>query len=291
MTVVVGVRDLARTLPSAWQQAVVMGATTTWQEYVGGVLGESGSVRAAASFRLRHDVLRVLDVWGRWVPPERLHLVTVPPPGASPEVLLQRFAAAAGLPPEAWHAGVPSRNDGLGAAEVELVRRLNEALGGRLAPALRRHVVEQGIRPRWDVPASRPLVLPAGDRARVRRRSEALVAELRERGHPVFGDLDDLLPRPDEPGEAQRPPRVDRVSDAELLAAAESAMVALAVAHGRLYRRHRRASESDGQPVSWRAQVDSESRAVLFALQRETLVLADRHRLLGAGVRAVLRRR
>ncbi len=97
--VVVGVRDLARTLTSAWQQEVVGGATTPWSEYAAAARDPAaGSVAAATSFRLRHDVLRVLDVWATAIPTERLHVVTLPPPGAPRSVLLERFAEATGLP-------------------------------------------------------------------------------------------------------------------------------------------------------------------------------------------------
>ena len=140
--VVIGVRDLGRTLVSAWQQSVVMGATTTWSEFVAGIRQPgTGPTRAAAGFALRHDVLRVLDAWAAHVPADRIRLVTVPPRGAPSDVLPTRFAQAADLPASVWVDVPPVRNASLGAAEVEMIRRLNEQLTGRLLLRQLRHVI------------------------------------------------------------------------------------------------------------------------------------------------------
>ena len=130
--VVVGVRDLGRTLVSAWQQSVVMGATTTWTDFVSAVRDPaSGSARTGAGFAARHDVLRTLDAWGTHVPADRIRLVTVPPRGTPSGVLLERFARAADLAPDVFADESPVRNESLGAAEIEMIRRLNEQAGGR----------------------------------------------------------------------------------------------------------------------------------------------------------------
>ena len=53
-------------------------------------------------------------------------MVTVPPGGAGARCLLDRFAVASGLPPDLWRGpDLAERNVSLGAAEVEVVRRLN----------------------------------------------------------------------------------------------------------------------------------------------------------------------
>ena len=176
--VVVGVRDLARTLVSAWQQSVVMGATTTWADFVAGVRDpDAGMTRAAAGFAARHDVRRVLDSWGTHVPPERIRLVTVPPRGAPGEVLLARFARAAELPVDLFADEPPVRNVSLGVAEVEMIRRLNERLDGRLVLRQLRQVIGAGIRPRLVGNTSRRLVLPAEDADWVQERAEQVIAE------------------------------------------------------------------------------------------------------------------
>src|SRR5690242_10534654 len=76
--VVVTVRDMARTVVSAWQQLVVMGKTTAWEDYVAAVRDFDGeALSEAAGFWLRQDLLRVLDTWACGVPLERIRLVTV----------------------------------------------------------------------------------------------------------------------------------------------------------------------------------------------------------------------
>ena len=286
--VVIGVRDLGRTLVSAWQQSVVMGATTSWSEYVAGIRQpETGPTRAAAGFALRHDVLRVLDAWSAHVPADRIRLVTVPPRGAPSDVLPSRFAQAIGLPASVWVDVPPVRNASLGAAEVEMIRRLNEQLTGRLLLRQLRHVTAAGIRPRLNVSGSRPLSLPPEDAAWVRQRAEQVIAELQRRGHAVYGDLDDLLPR--DVVAAGR--RLDDVSQAELLAVTEAALAALAVAHGTLWRRYRRVAT--GQPpleTGLGHRVESAARAAVFRLQKATLTGADGNPMLGWAVRRYLAR-
>jgi hypothetical protein len=272
--VVVGVRDLGRTLTSAWQQAVLSGSTTTWSDYAAAVRDpDRGSVRAAASFRIRHDVLRVLDAWGTCVPPERICLVTVPPPGSPGTVLLERFAAAVGLPDSAWDPARAPRNVSLGAAEIELLRLLNGDLSKRLATGPYRAVVESALRTGWPMEGSRPLRLPYDELGWVRARSAATVAELAERGHRVHGDLADLEPWAADPAER----RLDDVTDDELLDAARAGLVALGVAYGRLHRRYRRSfTERTGRPPTWRELVGSDGRAAWFATQRAALGAVER---------------
>lgn len=285
--VVIGVRDLARTLTSAWQQAVVLGSTITWQEFADAVrTPDAGSLRTSVAFARSHDVLSVLDVWGSVVPPERIHLVTVPPAGGPPTVLLERFARAVGIPAGAWRTDVPARNDSLGAAEVETLRRLNVHLAAELPAAPYRFVVEQGIREHWQIEASRRLLLPAADLAWVAERSEALIAALGERGYNVIGQLDDL--RPSTAVSAAR--RLDEVTDAELLGAAEAALVSLSLAHGQLFRRFRRRFRQDvGRRPTWGEIVSSNSRAAGFRFRKQVLVSAEGRPLAAAVVRRVAR--
>lgn len=109
--VVLTVRDLARLLTSAWQQSVVMGRG----EDVAGVprqrpRPEHGTISLATKFWLKHDITRVLDVWGAVVPRERVLVVTVPPPGTPAGVLFVRFGEAIGVPARLWATQGRSRS-------------------------------------------------------------------------------------------------------------------------------------------------------------------------------------
>ena len=268
--VVIGARDMARTVVSAWQQDVMTGSTTEWRDFIAGVRHpEGGQVPDATAFWVRYDLLRVLDVWSSAVPLDRITVVTVPRAGASPQCLLDRFAAATGLPPDVWGVrAVAQQNVSLGAAEVEVVRRLNLAVGRTVNQAQLRFVVEQGLRPRLAVARPRRLRLPDEHRAWAREYAEDLVGELRRRGVAVVGELEDLVPDDRTDG---RPP-FDEVAPAELLEAAEAALAALAVGHGHLFRRYRRAFlEREGRPASASEVVGSSARAFAFGLRKQLL--------------------
>ncbi len=286
--VVVGARDMARTLVSAWQQTIVNGGTTSWAEFVASVRGQEGAPPGdGVSFHWRHDLLRVLDTWGSVVPAERVRLVTVPPRGTPGAVLLARFADAVHLP-----AGWPGeqqdlRNVSLGAAELEVVRRLNEAVGERFNAAQHRFVIEAGIRSRLAGSTARPLELPPEHLPWARSYGQRLVEELERREVPVHGDLADLVP-PEvvAPGRA-----LDDVTDAELLAASEAALVSLALDHGRLFRRYRRAFvDREGRLPTPAEVLSSQVRAGGFWLRKQAVHHADRHPLVARASDVYLRR-
>lgn len=287
--VVIGVRDIARTMVSAWQQTVVNGGTTRWQDFVGSVRGDGGLPPSeGTSFWLRHDLLRVVDTWSTAVPVERIRLVTVPPPGAGGGTLLARFAAAAELPDGAWATDrLGARNVSLGAAELEAVRRLNAAVGGRLNTSQHRFVIEAGIRARLAGASGRPLVLPDEHRAWARQYGEQLVAELERRRLTVHGSLSDLVPAAEDPAA----PPLDVLGDADLLAATEAALASLALDHGRLFRRYRHAfAEREGRWPGPAEVLGSEARAVGFRLRKWALHHADRDPLVAHAVRVYLDR-
>lgn len=286
--VVISARDFGRTLVSAWQQTIVMGGTSTWQEFVDEVRSPgSGRASDGAGFFLRHDLLRVLDLWGTAVPPERIRLVIAPPPGARRTLLLERFAAAVDLPPD-FFGEVPSANESLGAAELELLRRLNGPLTEKLKKRQYRHVIEMGLRPRWNGPDSRRLVLPSAEHAWAAEQARSLIDALERRGHPVFGDPSELLPLASPEGER----RLDHVSETELLEAAEAAVVALAVAQGRLFSRFRsQFKEREGRAPSTAEVLGSTVRASSVRVKKRVLAEADRNRLLARAVRRYVSRR
>jgi hypothetical protein len=287
--VVIGVRDIARTVVSAWQQDVVTGGATAWQDFIAAVRDpRQRAVPAATAFWIRHDALRVIDAWNTAVPVDRIRLVTVPPEGASGRTLLARFAAAADLPAGIWDVGeVTERNVSLGAAEVELLRRLNPTVLARLNQEQYRFVIEQGIRQRLTVGASRPLRLPTEHLPWAREYAGALVVELQRRGVRVFGDLADLVPQPrQEPGKP-----FDEVSDAELLEAAQAALSSLAIAHGALFKRYRRAFVArEGRLPRPQELVTSRARAAGFNLQKAALGHTGRNRLLAWAARTYVER-
>ena len=84
----------------------------------------------ARGFWLRQDLAHVLAVWSVAAGADRIHVVTVPPPGARPTVLLERVGQVVGY--DAATLTTPPRraDESLGAPGAEVDRRLNELLGG-----------------------------------------------------------------------------------------------------------------------------------------------------------------
>jgi hypothetical protein len=215
--VIVTVRDLARFAPSAWQQHIRARGTRPFDEFLERLAGEEGG--AAASY----DLHRVLDRWETAVPPERIHVITLPRTGTPPEVLLDRFCSVLGVDPAPLRTADPRVNASLGLVQTELLRRVNIALGDRL-PHRRAGYRQQGktflggkvLRPQ----GGRPVRLPASMRDWCLDASRAVVSRLEAGGYDVVGDLDELIP--DESAFAAED---QTVSDSEL---AEVAVAAIA---------------------------------------------------------------
>lgn len=132
--VVVTARDLNRSIPAMWQETLQNGRSWHWHEYVAGVEADRPSTRrgrpssdAGRTFWVQQDLVRIARRWAEVVGAERVSLVTVPAPGADPELLWNRFADVVG-PGLQGLASDPVRNESLGAASALAVRRLNELL-------------------------------------------------------------------------------------------------------------------------------------------------------------------
>jgi hypothetical protein len=160
--VVYTARDLARQVPSQWQEDVKHGATDRFEHWWEGVRQRDEQRYFGRWFWRAEDLPDVVDRWGGAVGLHRFHLVTVPRGSDSAE-LWRRFCGVIGLDPAAVDlAAAAITNTGLGVAEVEVVRRVNEQMDGRLPPAVHQHVVK-GVLGHDTLarrPGSRRLVLP-----------------------------------------------------------------------------------------------------------------------------------
>ena len=124
VSVVVTVRDLARQIPSVWQQEVKSGRATTFAAY----LYDLRRHRSRSRFWREQDAARIVEQWCDEIGPDRVTVVTVPAPASEPGLLWKRFATAVGVDPETADParGVRS-NVTFGVVEVELIRRTNAA--------------------------------------------------------------------------------------------------------------------------------------------------------------------
>lgn len=199
--VVFTARDLARALPSDWQEQVRHGHSVPYDRFVDDLiaLGRDAPAPFGEMFWDLHDPITVLPKWAEVVGPQRVHVVTVPPSGAPRDVLRRRIAKVLDIAPGELEldADASTANTSLGAAEAELIRRLNEQgkLPERLtwmyAGLVRLELGEWILSPR---PGQRRIVLPARHRAWVAAHAQRTVAALQDAGYPVIGDLADLVP-------------------------------------------------------------------------------------------------
>lgn len=280
--VVVTVRDLARVVPATWQQELTKGRLWSWEDYVAAVRDpESGPATAGLAFWLRQDLVRVLDAWEAVVPRERIHLVTVPPAGSPPGLLLARFAEAVRIDPTWLDVNVKTiaGNTSVGLVEAEVLRQLNLGLGGRLNERQYTRVVQHVVKPALQQqPNDTTIALSADDRQWVAETAGALVATLRARGHHVLGDLDDLIPPVVSTRGETSGPASTKIPPDQFATAALAALVSVAEAYGTFWWHSRQADPASDAGA--KSRLSSWARAVAFRSRAEALDRADRSPLL-----------
>ncbi|MGN0062893.1 MAG: hypothetical protein ACI379_01520 [Nocardioides sp.] len=207
LTVVVTARDLNRQIPAMWQERLQNGGTAPLAAYADAVRATRRSAPTDGAEHpyaelgrafWRHQALdRVVRRWAEAVGPDRVVLVTVPPPGASTELLWERFASVLGVPAGGLgDLGADHANASLGAASAAVLLRVNELLeaqgmGYPVGQRLRKQVLAK--------------MLLAGHRAAeprighpvpgwVQRTSERMVRRTAGSSVRVVGDLQDLRP-------------------------------------------------------------------------------------------------
>lgn len=235
--VVFSARDLARQIPAEWQENVKHRRVLPYARFLERLQEPSSDGPIPAWFWQVQDVPDVLDRWGHRLPPEHVHLVTVPPPGQRRELLWERFAAVFGLDGEVA-AGLdltPQRaNASLGVPESALLRRVNQRVNDvvpnhHYREFVRELLAHHTLSLRADSPRLR---LPAELTPWVDGLSRAWVTTLEGRGYDVVGDLADLLPAPVERGGEAADP--DAPDEAQVADAAVDAIAALVAEAGRL---------------------------------------------------------
>ena len=227
--VVISLRDFTSLLPAEWQETVKHQNRLTWERWLDRVMNTDPATpkpsRARWFWRV-HDTPAVVRRWTQGVPPERVHVVTMPRPGAPADLLWSRFASVLGVDPAPFDLSAARANTSLGMAEVEMLRRLNVALGKDgvggffYAVQVKEHLAHDYLAGR---PAALKPLMSDEAQAWARRRCEFVVADLRELGFHIVGDLDELLPRPAATGDARKAKRglsTDEVPAEEILDAA-----------------------------------------------------------------------
>ena len=223
--IVITVRDMATLLPAEWQETVKHRNTRDWQDWLGDVIDAESAApdRRRFWFWRVHDTLAIGRIWSQHVPPERIHVITTAPRSAGASLLWQRFASVLGIEPGVADTSRARPNTSLGLAEIEFLRRLNQALPGEVPDwfymwNVKEAVAHQALAAR---PPGARLVLPAERDAWAKEQAELLVAGLQDSGYDVVGDVDDLRPRPvTEPGARPADQSAGEMLDAAVQAAA-----------------------------------------------------------------------
>jgi hypothetical protein len=229
--VILTVRDFAPLLAAEWQERVKCRGTEPWETWLKEVvdLGSAAVRRYPFSrFWNVHDTLAILDMWSQHIPPDHVHVVTVPRDGQS-EALWVRFASVLGIDPGGFDLSGARGNQSLGTVEVEFLRRMNEELPDGVPNWFYtrniKRILAHGILS--ERPGKTRLVLPPDREPWAIEQSEILVAGLRDSKYHVVGDLGDLQSRP------AAAPYVDPSGQAsdELLKTAVNAAAAMADTH------------------------------------------------------------
>jgi hypothetical protein len=282
--VVLSARDLARQIPAEWQENVKHRRTLGYRDFLDKIRDPGRAGELASWFWGVQEVPDVLDRWGASLPPDRVHLVTVPKPGAPRDLLWTRFTTVLGLADLELELETDRANPSMGVPETALVRRINQRVnGGVLANQEYRRLVRELLAHRTlsRRSGSPRLGLPADVRAWAVELSEAWIAELSARGYDVVGSLDEL--RPDETDVPFADP--DQPEEHDVAEAATESIVTLLEEAVRLEEAER----------AVRRELDSayaeleRSRGLWFRVKRRLVRAADDHRAAAVGLAAYRR--
>ena len=229
--IVLSVRDLVRQIPAEWQENVKHRSGIRYSAFLDQIRDPERESRIASWFWGVQEIPDILDRWGHDLPPERIHLVTVPPAGGAPELLWKRFSEVFGLDGLDLDLTPDRANPSLGAPETALIRRINRAANRDLAPAhyrplVRELLAHQTLSRRRGSPR---LSLPPEEYPWVHDLQQSWVDAVAERGYDVVGDLGELLgPEPSSWSDPDRP------AEKQVAGAAVDAIRALLLESARL---------------------------------------------------------
>jgi hypothetical protein len=225
--VVYTARDVARQVAAEWQEQLKHQRKVTFRTFLR-QLRETDQRKSTRWFWRVQGLPGVLERWGDGLPPGRVHVVTVPQPGAPQGELWRRFCTAVGIDP-AW-APVDSerRNPSIGTAESTLLRRLNARLTKAGLPPdqyralVRQLVVHDTLAQR---PGRVPVTLPPAAHEWAEEVAQSWIEAASGAGVDVVGDLEELRPVPPAPDAQWQDP--DKPRPRDVTAASVDALVAL----------------------------------------------------------------
>jgi hypothetical protein len=197
--VVFTVRDIARTVPAAWQEFMQNRQVWTWADFLASLTGESDHPRPRRRFAAQQDLQEILPRWLDGVRADQVHVVTLPQRGAHPAELWKRMVRVLGLPEDGHYVlDDLGANQSLGMESAELMRRLNvraRRAGIGLAAynrVFKRQLGKQLLAARKGRESK--VALPVRYHDWARAEAERQIAAIQAAGVQVVGDLDELRP-------------------------------------------------------------------------------------------------
>jgi hypothetical protein len=283
--VIVTIRDIARTIPAAWQEFVQNWELWSWPEFLSAVTSENPRGTPAGNlFWTQQDIGRLLAIWGDVLAPDQLHVVTVGQPGATAANLWLRVAQVLGIDGSSFDASGRGSNESLGLESAELMLRLNRLSRTRgiewpvYNEMFKHALAKRGLSKRRHRESR--LQLPHTLEPWARERTAEQLRAIAASGADVVGDLDELQPV-FSPGQGD----FGALDDRALLDAALDGLVALAKDRSEELVRLRgrigslREKQNDNRLVTLRAQLDeATARPARFLLIR----MSERNRWLMA---------
>jgi hypothetical protein len=276
--VVLTVRDMATLLPAEWQETVKHRNTREWQDWLADVIDRESIApdRRQWWFWRAHDTMAILEAWSRRLPAQNVHVIITPPAGSARGELWRRFASVLGIDADAADQSRARPNASLGIAEIEFLRRLNEALPDEVPDWFYMWNVKETVA-HHALAAREPgekLVLPADREPWAKETGEALAGALSGSGYHIIGDMAELIPRPTAPWPLQAASQpAEAVLDAAVTAAA-----ALVVHHYRRAFPAARSQRNPAAPLGLVGRVESKV-ASSVPIKRAVRELSSRSRL------------
>ncbi|WP_141014085.1 hypothetical protein [Nocardioides sambongensis] len=226
--VVFTARDFVAQVPAGWQEELKLGSGGSLDDFVAGL----DRPERKWSWKV-FDPVEALRPWADHLPADRIHVVTVPPRGSEPGLLLHRFLGLLGVRAEGLDTEVATHNESLGVESARLLQEIGPALLEATDPAstpwneryvwLRNRIAHQVLVPL----GGRPIGLHPDTVERLRDRARASVAALEAGGYDLVGDTADLLDGAPRPGSVP-PEDVDPADLVERAGAVSAALLRFA---------------------------------------------------------------